>query len=145
MTEYRVVNSSPLITLAKIGRLDLLEGPGVSVVIPAPVAQEVARWPKEDPARKALAAGWGGIPVVVQTAADVLEWGLGLGESGVITLARSMSATAVIDDKATHGRTHPGCAFDRHFGPSAEGGTFGSGTIGSRDPGGIGRCRATTE
>ena len=100
MTEYRVVNSSPLITLAKIGRLDLLEGPGVTVVIPAPVAQEVARWPKEDPARKALAAGWGGIPVVVQTAADVLDWGLGLGESGVITLARSMSATAVIDDKA---------------------------------------------
>jgi hypothetical protein len=46
-----------MITLAKIGQLGLLEEPERELIIPAPVAQEVLRWPAEDRARKALAAG----------------------------------------------------------------------------------------
>ena len=77
----------PLIALGKVGRLDLLEEPGFTVVVPAPVAREVLRWPADDPARKALSAGWGGSPVPVEPDVDIVEWGLGPGESGVITLA----------------------------------------------------------
>jgi predicted nucleic acid-binding protein len=55
MADCRVVNASPLITLAKVGLLDLLEEAECVLVIPAPVAQEVLRWPAEDPARKARA------------------------------------------------------------------------------------------
>ncbi len=100
MPDSRVVNASPLITLAKVGQLGLLEETGFTVVIPAPVAREVLRWPAEDPARKALSAGWGGTPVPVEPDVDIMEWGLGSGESGVITLARSMKGVAVIDDGA---------------------------------------------
>lgn len=32
-----------------------------------------------------------------------MAWGLGPGESGVLTLARSMQGTAVIDDGAARG------------------------------------------
>jgi len=105
MADCRVVNASPLITLAKIGQLDLLEEQECVLVIPAPVAQEVLRWPAEDPARKALAAGWGATPVPVQPDADIMAWGLGPGQSGVLTLARSMQGVAVIDDGAARAAT----------------------------------------
>lgn len=100
MPDCRVVNASPLITLAKVGQLGLLEEPEFALIIPDPVAREVLRWPAEDPARKALSAGWGGTPVPVEPDVDIMEWGLGSGESGVITLARSMKGVAVIDDGA---------------------------------------------
>lgn len=57
---------------------------------PAPVAREVLRWPAEDAARTALAQGWGGTPVPVEPDTDIMEWGLGPGESGVMIPARSM-------------------------------------------------------
>ncbi|AGA92431.1 putative nucleic acid-binding protein, contains PIN domain (plasmid) [Thioflavicoccus mobilis 8321] len=100
MPDCRVVNASPLITLAKVGQLGLLEEPGFALIIPDPVAREVLRWPAEDPARKALSAGWGGTPVPVAPDVDIMEWGLGPGESGVLTLARSRQCVAVIDDGA---------------------------------------------
>jgi predicted nucleic acid-binding protein len=59
MADCRVVNASPLIALAKVGQLGLLEERECVLVIPAPVAHEVLRWPAEDPARKALAGGLG--------------------------------------------------------------------------------------
>jgi predicted nucleic acid-binding protein len=53
MADCRVVNASPLIALAKIGQLGLLEEPDWVLIIAAPVAHEVLRWPAQDPARKA--------------------------------------------------------------------------------------------
>ena len=50
MARVRFVNASPLITLAKVGRLDLLSGPGVQLVIPEAVAEEVLAGPEGDPA-----------------------------------------------------------------------------------------------
>ncbi len=45
MDEARVVNASPLITLAKVGRLDLLEVAGVGLVVPEAVALALhERW-----------------------------------------------------------------------------------------------------
>ena len=52
-----VVNASPLITLAKVGRLDLLVGPGHTLVIPEAVHGEVLQGPDDDPARRALETG----------------------------------------------------------------------------------------
>jgi len=39
--EVRVVNASPLITLAKVGRLDLLTRGGRQLVVPTQVTDEV--------------------------------------------------------------------------------------------------------
>ena len=55
MGEVRVVNASPLITLAKVGRLDLLTRGGRQLVVPTQVADEVLAGPERDPARVALA------------------------------------------------------------------------------------------
>jgi predicted nucleic acid-binding protein len=96
-----VVNASPLIVLAKIGRLDLLEWPNRRIVVPGAVADEVLAGPLNDPARNALVSGWASERSDVPPAADVLEWGLGAGESAVLTLARSTpESLAVIDDGA---------------------------------------------
>lgn len=99
MSERWVVNASPLITLAKVGQLSLLTDLAGEVIIPAPVAHEILEGPAGDPARKALEAGWGhraGSPVVP---AEVLEWGLGAGESSVLAWAlANQPSTVVLDD-----------------------------------------------
>lgn len=59
MGEVRVVNASPLITLAKVGRLDLLTRGRRQLVVPAQVADEVLAGPERDPARLALEGGFG--------------------------------------------------------------------------------------
>ena len=82
-----VIDTSPLIVLAKVGRLDLvLDGPG-RLVVPTTVANELNAGPVHDPARLALNAGRLGTAVPVEPLARVLEWGLGAGESAVLSLA----------------------------------------------------------
>lgn len=49
-----VVNSSPIITLAKIGRLDLLISQNLKILVPEAVADEIASGPPDDPARLAI-------------------------------------------------------------------------------------------
>lgn len=98
MRETWVPNASPLIVLAKIGRLDLLEEEGRTLIVPAEVAEEVRRGPATDPARLAIERGWGGSPVREEADAEVLEWGLGAGESAVLGVARRSRAVAVLDD-----------------------------------------------
>ena len=58
-----VVNASPLISLAKIGRLDLLSAAEREVLIPAAVAKEILAGPAGDPASVALVARSLGEPV----------------------------------------------------------------------------------
>jgi predicted nucleic acid-binding protein len=94
-----VVNSSPIITLAKIGQLELLRAPGRELIVPAAVAQEILAGPRSDPGRQALEAGFGGSPVVTEIAPKIGEWGLGRGESSVLALAETRRATAIIDDR----------------------------------------------
>lgn len=94
-----VVNASPLIVLAKIGRLSLLEGLGTEVIVPEPVALEVIAADPHDPARVSLEGGFGSRVPIIAIPAAVIEWSLGAGESSVIAvcLARPGS-TAVLDD-----------------------------------------------
>ncbi|HEY3319825.1 MAG TPA: DUF3368 domain-containing protein [Planctomycetota bacterium] len=99
MDEIWVVNASPLIVLAKLGRLDLLRGLPASVVVPEPVAAEVLAGPKDDPARAALESGWGTRVPTPAFPSELLEWGLGAGETAVIAVAREQGGcVAVLDD-----------------------------------------------
>lgn len=50
------------------------------------------------PRAHAVEQGFGGRPVAVAPDPEVLEWGLGPGESAVLSYARRQHARAVVDD-----------------------------------------------
>lgn len=97
--ETWVVNASPIITLAKIGRLDLFGASERTLVLPRAVTNEILAGPSTDAGRQALESGFGGEPVSVEVTPAVEQWSLGRGESAVLTLARQRNATAIIDDR----------------------------------------------
>jgi predicted nucleic acid-binding protein len=99
LADDRVVNASPLIVLAKAGSLSLLDEPGARVLVPEAVAREVLTGPRDDPARRQLEAGWGERVAAKQVPAEIVEWGLGAGESEVLAVAQQRpGAVAVLDD-----------------------------------------------
>ena len=100
MTEIWIANASPIIVLAKIEKLDLLLAGDRSLLIPEAVAREILEAPAQDPARRILESGWGSKPVSITPHPDVLEWGLGAGESAVLSLAREQNGVALVDDRA---------------------------------------------
>lgn len=100
MTETWIVNASPLIVLAKIGRLDLLKQLAVAILIPSAVRMEVLAGPPDDPARRALEANWGCELCVGSPPAEILEWGLGAGETEVIAAALERGSIRVVLDDA---------------------------------------------
>lgn len=100
MAELWVVNASPLITLAKAGRLELLQASDRRLVIPDAVRAEVLRGPADDPARKALEAGFDAASGDEAPEPVVLEWGLGAGETAVLSFAKENNGIAVVDDRA---------------------------------------------
>jgi hypothetical protein len=87
-----VVNASPLISLARIGRLDWLEASEHVLNVPEAVAKEVLTGPPSDPARQALEAGFGGLPTSTPIDLRVVEWGLGAGETAVLSQAMLISS-----------------------------------------------------
>lgn len=100
MSETWVVNASPLITLAKIGHLDLLRPPGVATLVPSLVASEIMAGGGTDPAMLALQSGWCSPTADCEIDQSVMEWGLGAGESAVLSLAQRPGSVAVVDDLA---------------------------------------------
>lgn len=98
MADTWVLNASPIITLAKAGYLNLLEHRARRLLVPAEVAEEVLAGPATDPARRAIEAGWGERAVAAVVPQNILEWGLGRGESAVLALAVREQGTAVVDD-----------------------------------------------
>jgi predicted nucleic acid-binding protein len=101
LSETWIVNASPLISLAKAGYLDLLSKLAPHVIVPDAVASEVLAGLPSDPARKALENGWGDRASPRQIPSNVLEWGLGAGESAVLALCLEKSGCkAVLDDAA---------------------------------------------
>jgi len=97
-----VLNSSPVILLAKISGLDLLSRLTSHLVIPSGVAEEIADGPDGDPSKAWLAGA--GAPLVVEVQEVdplVASWDLGLGESQVLTWAHSRRGfEAILDDGA---------------------------------------------
>jgi len=69
-------------------------------LLPIPVVSEILAGPESDPARRALEDGFGQ-RVEVEIPADLLEWGLGPGETAVLALAQKLPrCTAILDDAA---------------------------------------------
>ena len=97
-----VVNASPLILLAKIGRVDLLLGLTGKLVIPASVASEIQGGPSGDPAREWLhGAGAQWVRADVPLDPAIAAWDLGAGETAVLNWAyRHREYEAILDDRA---------------------------------------------
>jgi hypothetical protein len=114
MRETWIVNASPLISLAKIGRLDLLRAAERDVLIPATVAEEILAGPAGDPASVALTVRDLPEPVPTASRVEVVEWGLGAGETAVLSLALDRGGTAVIDDREARAAARSRSPFDRY-------------------------------
>lgn len=102
MVEPAVVNSSPLILLAKADRLDLLRLAGSPILVPADVGREVRAHAEADAAVLALdRPGLLEIVEVERIPDLILAWDLGVGESSVLAWASAHpGTTAVLDDLA---------------------------------------------
>lgn len=97
--ELWITNTSPLIALAKAGRLELLTDTTRQVLVPDIVAREVLRGPDDDPARQTLLGGWG-VPIAVPVIPPrVQALSLDAGETAVLAAALARpGATVVLDD-----------------------------------------------
>jgi predicted nucleic acid-binding protein len=95
-----VVNSGPLISLARIGLLDLLPGLFGEILVPAAVYREVTQDPGLPGAREIQEAEWLKVSEVTdRSAVDRLSFWLDAGESEVLVLAQELDATAAIDER----------------------------------------------
>jgi predicted nucleic acid-binding protein len=100
VAEVWVTNASPVIVLAKAGHLRLLRELPDELLLPDAVVAEVLAGPPADPARQALEAGWAA-PQPAGIPTELLEWGLGRGETAVLALAQQRApATVILDDAA---------------------------------------------
>lgn len=99
MAEVWVLDASPLIVLAKAGLAHLLEELSESVEVPRVVLQEIEAGPDDDPAIQLIRSGFARIVAVDQIHDEIMEWGLGAGETAALSLARRFPEfIAVIDD-----------------------------------------------
>lgn len=97
-----IVNASPTILLCKIGQVNLLHELSKDLIIPSGVAEEISRGGESDTARRWLEHE--GSVWIRETGLSnpvVAAWGLGLGETQVLsyTLAHR-SYVAIVDDRA---------------------------------------------
>lgn len=100
MAEPAVVDASPLIILARAGRLDLLQLAAERIVLPSSVVAEVGA--HSDEASRALAeTAWLERVPDVPISPAIAAWDLGSGESAVLSWAAAHPGSlAVIDDYA---------------------------------------------
>ena len=100
MSEGWVLDASPIITLAKVGHLELLLEVAPDIGIPLAVFREITAGSEDDPGRRALESGWGKrLGGGSRIHPEVLGWSLGAGETEVLSVAlEKIGWTAVIDD-----------------------------------------------
>jgi predicted nucleic acid-binding protein len=98
----RVVNASPLIFLTHVGLLEVLNEPGVSVVVPDVVVGEIGAHGAQDPAVLAVqSTTWLKVVPAPNIPAEVAAWGLDAGEASVLAVALGQpDMQAVLDDLA---------------------------------------------
>jgi predicted nucleic acid-binding protein len=94
------VNASPLIFLTQVGLLEVLDEPGVPVVVPDRVLAELGAHGPADPAVIAVgAAPWIQVVSTPAIPREVSDWGLDAGESAVLALAPEQPGSqAILDD-----------------------------------------------
>jgi predicted nucleic acid-binding protein len=101
VSDLWVVNASPVIALARVNKLGLLRDLCRELLVPLPVAAEVLAGAPSDPARQAIQRGWGTPVAAERVPPELIEWGLGPGETAVLAVAlERRPATAVLDDAA---------------------------------------------
>jgi predicted nucleic acid-binding protein len=105
VTRRWIVDAAPLILLAKAQHLSLLEFLADEVLLPSAVVREIRRGPADDPARRALDAGFGTRLPYLRPPAAVRALGLlGAGERAMLSAALKVEGcTVVVDDRK--GRT----------------------------------------
>lgn len=101
MSEGWVVNASPLILFARVGRLELLERSAPALLIPDAVVEEV-RYGKEKDHTAITGLEWSERHRVTDIAipASIQHWDLGFGESQVNAHATLGQRWALLDDRA---------------------------------------------
>ena len=102
VTRRWAVNASPIITLTKIGQVDLLIQLCDELVIPNGVADEIQNGGYNDPAVTWIRnEGQQYINPVDTIAPEVASWDLGMGESCVMSwVLTHPDFEAIIDDRA---------------------------------------------
>jgi predicted nucleic acid-binding protein len=97
-----VINASPLIFFSRGQQMELLRHFAGRILVPEPVADEILMKGAADITAKALdSASWLEIVPVKPIPEKILEWGLGPGESSVLTYAdEHPQMEAIIDDLA---------------------------------------------
>ncbi len=106
-----VVNASPLILLAKAGRLELLNALGRDLIVPDAVLEELQAKGSDDPVVQSVKnAPWLRVASVPPAQRSVAAWRLGAGESAVLACALQYpDSLVVLDDRegrrcaASHG------------------------------------------
>ena len=101
MTRKWVLDSSPIIALAKISYVDLFEKLSPELVVPDGVAKEVTEGPSDDPGR-AWIEGPGSrfICPKAEISTVVQAWDLGIGESEALSWAYfNPTYEAILDDR----------------------------------------------
>lgn len=91
-----ISNSSPLIFLSKIGKLDMLEKLFGKIIIAEGVKNEVIIEGKSEVSviKQAINDGW----IKIQNPKKEISFGLGAGETSVINLAMEIKQPLIIDD-----------------------------------------------
>jgi len=102
VAERPAVNASPLIFLASVDMIDLLQVVAGEVIVPRPVAHEIEEAGPDDLAVKAIQrTAWLLVRDPPSTPAVIQSWGLGDGESSVLAWVHKYPGTeAIIDDLA---------------------------------------------
>ena len=97
----RIVNTSPLILLAKVGQLELLRAGVPDIIVPDAVLVEIgARGPADPALQQIQRAAWLRVLPAPPTPARVLLWNLGAGESSVLAVAMNdPHCEAILDDR----------------------------------------------
>lgn len=91
-----ISNSTPLILLSKIGKLNFLKSLFKTIIIPEAIKKEVLKEDKIDSivTRKAIEDGW----IIIKNPKDNRDLQLGEGENAAINLARENHDSLIIDD-----------------------------------------------
>ena len=99
MAWKRVVNASPLIFLTRLGLLDVLNEPGVTVRVPEAVVAELSFLDTNDAAAVAArSTAWINVVPTPPVPEFIRSWRLGAGETSVLSLALAEIENETVED-----------------------------------------------
>jgi predicted nucleic acid-binding protein len=101
VAENWIINASPVIALARVGRVELLARLPLRASVPLAVAEELGQGNVDDPARRAVETGMFEIIETPAPLPAILAWDLGKGETAVLSYAFTHPGwVAILDDGA---------------------------------------------